>query len=114
MDSAQKLGLVKESGSHGWLEPYYSKMTQEINVTSRPNHNTNPFIINNCFTNDPKYVKQTWISNELRKRQERFSSFTNLNIYVGTWNVNGQIISDSLSKWIKSEHLVDVYALGYS
>lgn len=46
-------------------------------------------------------VKETWVAKELKKTEEEFTSWTDLRVLAGTWNVGGKLSTESLVPWLK-------------
>ena len=69
--------------------------------------NQNPFIMFDSDSRplDFKAIKNGWIAKELRTRESEYTSFFDVKIHVGTWNVNGRPPNESLDPWI---HAVDI------
>ncbi|XP_078485744.1 inositol polyphosphate 5-phosphatase OCRL isoform X2 [Ciona intestinalis] len=50
----------------------------------------------------------------MAKRQDDYTSTAPFNVFVGTWNVNGQLPTEPLDAWVSSEVTPpDVYAIGF-
>ncbi|KAF7729407.1 hypothetical protein EC973_004386 [Apophysomyces ossiformis] len=45
-------------------------------------------------------AKKHWVNARLKDQEDKFVSWSNANVFVGTWNVHGSLPDGSLSKWI--------------
>ncbi|KAI3633286.1 hypothetical protein MIR68_008233 [Amoeboaphelidium protococcarum] len=54
--------------------------------------------------------RQRWIDRELRKREDMYTSHAELNVFIGTWNVNDKLCKDSLRTWLSEQS--DIYVIG--
>ena len=77
---------------------------------------SNPFINfeNAISANTLKQIKDAWAAKELRNREATFADYNSLKLFVGTWNVNGQSVSEPLDLWLMTdkEDVPDLYILG--
>ncbi|RKP15480.1 Endonuclease/exonuclease/phosphatase [Piptocephalis cylindrospora] len=46
-------------------------------------------------------VKQDWVSMEMIRREKEYCSWENVQIAIGTWNVNGRWITEDLDEWLR-------------
>lgn len=53
-----------------------------------------------------KAIKEKWIQDQMRLRESEFTEKRQINVFVGTWNVNGKLTSEDLSLWLLSESIV--------
>ncbi|KAJ3402490.1 hypothetical protein HDV05_008492, partial [Chytridiales sp. JEL 0842] len=100
-----------------WLHYYENHLTP---TTKGPEDGqkiaaSNPFIMSD-FTLNPlnaKAIKDNWMMKQLRLKEKTFSSFKPANIFVGSWNVNGNPPTEPLAEWIKTEEDVDIFVFGF-
>jgi len=65
-------------------------------------------------------IREEWIRDEVRKRSDEFTSFKDLHVFVGTWNVNGKRpvmqVEEPLEGWLSvgaSGPVPDIYVCGF-
>ena len=72
---------------------------------------SNPLLSLSHHTNDVsdlqrknmmKIVKDEFVMRGLKARESEFVSYQSRNILLGTWNVNGKLVSESLLPWLQS------------
>ncbi|KAJ3205252.1 hypothetical protein HDU67_008937 [Dinochytrium kinnereticum] len=61
----------------------------------------------------PKIIKEAFTARQLRNRESTFSEYKDLRLFVGTWNVNGNDVTEDLSPWLACEEKPDMYILGF-
>lgn len=73
----------------------------------------NPFVRLHSFTHENiRVVKEKFLAQQLRHREEQFSSFAQWTVFCGTWNINGQIVKESLEAWLNHKD-ADILVLGF-
>ncbi|KAH9266737.1 hypothetical protein BASA84_000989 [Batrachochytrium salamandrivorans] len=129
MANAEAMGYTSFGQTHAWRR-YYEKMMHEMSQNAdgisgaRPSSThrvnsmvSNPFISyeSNVSANILKSIKDSWTAQELRKREMQFSDYSKLKLFIGTWNVNGRLATESLVPWLgsKDEEDPDMYILGF-
>ncbi|KAI8843640.1 Endonuclease/exonuclease/phosphatase [Chytridium lagenaria] len=93
-----------------WLQYYVNDYKVLLSPLESFKGHKNPFI-NSDFTpssESPKVIKEAYIARQLRERESIFSE-----VFVGTWNVNGNDVSEDLTPWLISETKPDLYILGF-
>ncbi|ORX35824.1 DNase I-like protein [Piromyces finnis] len=76
----------------------------------------NPFIhpLSSEITLNYRLSRECWISKQLAIEQPKFTDLKKINIFIGTWNVNGRDPECSLKGWLNSyKHKIpDIYVIG--
>ncbi|KAJ1984041.1 hypothetical protein H4R34_000903 [Dimargaris verticillata] len=54
------------------------------------------------FNPASKATKDAWIHGELRAREAQFTDYQSIRMFVGSWNVNGRMATQSLAPWFES------------
>lgn len=87
---------------YGWLEQY-----RRVDQTA-----INPSIADGRLTLTKRESK---FQEELERREDEYMTYLPLNIYIATWNVNGQSPGDvRLNEWLNAnEGVPDIYAIGF-
>ncbi len=49
------------------------------------------------------YIRDEWIKKQMKSRENDFTEFQPLKVFVGTWNVNGKKPSEALGEWLCSD-----------
>ena len=49
------------------------------------------------------YIRDDWIRKQMISREADFTEYHPLNIFVGTWNVNGKKSDEDISGWLCGE-----------
>ncbi len=101
--------------------PYPDDEMDQDNLNARARRardkNQNPFIAfdSDVRPQDFKAIKNGWIAKELRNRENEFSLYFDLNVHIGTWNVNGRPPTEPLDPWIHEFNFekADVLVLGF-
>jgi hypothetical protein len=68
--------------------------------------------------------EKDWLNSQLKSRQIEFSTQNNLNIFIGTWNVNGHntslssVSTENLEEWLglgisQNNIIPDIYVIGF-
>ncbi|KAJ9068326.1 hypothetical protein DSO57_1029940 [Entomophthora muscae] len=62
-----------------------------------------------------KAIKEEWVQKEMQAREDQFTTYDQMRLFVGTWNVNGKYATQSLSPWLLdgNEEEPDIYVLGF-
>lgn len=63
-----------------------------------------------------KSIKEQWVQKEMRAREAQFTTYDQIRLFVGTWNVNGKYATQTLSPWLQTEddsEEPDFYILGF-
>ena len=47
-------------------------------------------------------IKEEWVATQLKSREKDFTDYQDLRFFVGTWNVNGKLATESLQPWFSS------------
>ncbi|TPX35138.1 hypothetical protein SmJEL517_g02381 [Synchytrium microbalum] len=96
--------------SHEWRR-HYLPGDNTPTISKPPTRN--PFINDDkSAVTDTKAIKEAWIARELRSKAESFTSFTPINVFVGTYNVNGRIVTESLAPWLNTDCDPDILVIG--
>lgn len=46
-------------------------------------------------------MKETYVSHEkMTRREQQYTSYLGLDIWLGTWNVNGKKVDEDISDWL--------------
>lgn len=91
-----------ESLDFNWLNPYKRIDQTAINLSIADGRMT--------LTN-----RESKFQEELKRREDEYMMYLPLNIYVATWNVNGQAPGDTrLNEWLNTtETIPDIYAIAF-
>ncbi|KAJ1971283.1 hypothetical protein H4R35_005354 [Dimargaris xerosporica] len=54
------------------------------------------------FNPASKATKDAWIHGELRAREAQFTDYQSIRMFVGSWNVNGRMATQSLAPWFEN------------
>ncbi|KAJ3193294.1 hypothetical protein HK101_005090 [Irineochytrium annulatum] len=85
-------------------------------MTSQPDV-ANPFINADLTqaTTNVKGTKDGWVAKQLRQRESAFASFDTMRLFVGTWNVNGNDVTEDLLPWLRTAagEDPDLFVLGF-
>ncbi|KAI9290691.1 DNase I-like protein [Neoconidiobolus thromboides FSU 785] len=104
------------------LSPYIkASETRTINDLMNPLVMASPNMIDDNLSLEQennkrlKKIKEEWVAKEMREREAQFTNYEHINIFVGTWNVNGKYSNQPLSAWLfnDSEIEPDLYVLGF-
>lgn len=72
----------------------------------------NPFIDSTGdFASEIRHVKDQMTLKTLKAKELQYCKFSPVSIFCGTWNLNGQTITQSLKPWLNSE--ADIFVLGF-
>ncbi|RKO93184.1 Endonuclease/exonuclease/phosphatase, partial [Blyttiomyces helicus] len=128
MAIAQQNGYSRAT-SHSWISHYEDTSSAtivspendriggstDIGAATVPAIMANPFLTNATSSTDLKSIKDAWAAKELRAREKKFAEFENRKIFVGSWNVNGQLASQSLTPWLETaeDEQPVIYVLGF-
>ncbi|KAI0240548.1 hypothetical protein L0F63_007435 [Massospora cicadina] len=60
-------------------------------------------------------IKEEWVQKEMQAREDQFTTYDQIKLFVGTWNVNGKYATQPLSLWLVEgqEEMPDLYVLGF-
>lgn len=62
----------------------------------------------------PIAARDSVIRLQMTMREEEYTNLTSFRVFVGTWNVNGQMAAESLLDWLAADpEPPDVYAVGF-
>jgi hypothetical protein len=103
--------------SFNWLNNYKS---YETNLEEKFSYiietEENPFIHPLSYEISLNYrlSRECWIARQLAIEQKKFIEFKKLNVFIGTWNVNGRNPDCSLKMWLNSykNKTPDIYVIG--
>ncbi|KAI9102450.1 Endonuclease/exonuclease/phosphatase [Phlyctochytrium arcticum] len=129
MTVAREREYTMGSGTHHWIQ-YYEQgqksakdaLKDAANLEGAIDDKTqavlpNPFINSdsNVGGTAVKSVKDAWVARELRNRESKFVDFDSKQVFIGSWNVNGQSPTQSLSPWLRptDDPPASVYVLGF-
>ncbi|ORX44222.1 hypothetical protein BCR36DRAFT_586342 [Piromyces finnis] len=103
--------------SFNWLNNYKAYKTDlEEKFSSMTTTDENPFIhpLSSEITLNYRLSRECWISKQLAIEQPKFTDLKKINIFIGTWNVNGRDPECSLKGWLNSyKHKIpDIYVIG--
>ncbi|KAK8799422.1 hypothetical protein WA158_002637 [Blastocystis sp. Blastoise] len=63
-----------------------------------------------------KYIMDHYIESEMRKKEDSFSTYKDVSVWCGTWNVNGNKVDEDITEWLTGEKEGvpddDIYVLG--
>ena len=66
---------------------------------------------------DFEYIRDEYIRKKMVEREHEFTKTKTINVFTGTWNVNGKQVDEDLTDWLKpssQDHVsVDVYVIGF-
>ncbi|KAL2912761.1 hypothetical protein HK105_207753 [Polyrhizophydium stewartii] len=120
MAIAKNKGYLAGGPTHEWRRFYERMMLEASAATDRGRINSaasNPFINfdSGVSSNTLKMIKDAWAAKELRARELQFSDFSKIKLFVGTWNVKGNPVSESLTPWLSTskEDEPDMYIIGF-
>ncbi|KAJ3082671.1 hypothetical protein HDU99_001986 [Rhizoclosmatium hyalinum] len=96
-----------------WLA-YYRDQLDETG-RKQTHVSNNPFILDDFSLNpaNSRFIKENWIAAQQRIKESEFSSFSPIKVFTGTWNVNGQDPTESISPWFANANDADVFVLGF-
>ena len=86
-------------------EPDISESMQSLSL--------NPFILpdNQFNIKELDNIKKWYLAKNLRDKQLEFSTFSTINVFVGTWNVAGQMPNQDIKSWF-GEADYDIFVFG--
>ncbi|ORX75901.1 DNase I-like protein [Anaeromyces robustus] len=106
-----------EDFSFNWLNNYKSYETDlEEKFSNITTTEENPFIhpLSSEITLNYCLSRECWVSKQLAIEQPKFIDLRKINIFIGTWNVNGKNPDCSLNEWLNSYKYKtpDIYVIG--
>ena len=96
---------------------YSSRVDKEISKgitdTSTPSSSKNPFILSDKRFNtlEAENIKKWFQAKHLRDVRDEYSSYSNVKLFVGTWNVAGQAPDQDISSWFGGD-TYNIYVFG--
>lgn len=113
-DASDKNGdVIEEVDNHDLVPPPQKQMELpneffDAEETDFNGRKTNPTI--------KEYIKNKYIENEMRQKEESFTTYRDLSVWCGTWNVNGHKVDEDIAEWLTGEKDgvpdYDIYVLG--
>lgn len=46
------------------------------------------------------FIRDDWIAKQLRSRESEYTDFSPVDVFVGTWNVNGKKVTEEIATWL--------------
>ncbi|KAI9207174.1 Endonuclease/exonuclease/phosphatase [Polychytrium aggregatum] len=121
VSTCRQNNYCRGGASHAWHEVYAKNIAEgkyvqgETEKVPDAQRRTNPFLTSDdAFTGNLKHLKDAWLSQRLREKENVFSEYTNARIFMGTWNINGKDPSSSLLEWLQTsdDEQPDIYVIG--
>jgi len=103
--------------SFNWLNNYKAYETDlEEKFSNMTTTDENPFIhpLSSEITLNYRLSRECWVAKQLAIEQPKFIELKKINIFIGTWNVNGRNPDCSLKEWLNSykNKTPDIYVIG--
>jgi len=103
--------------SFNWLNNYKAYETDlEEKFSNMTTTDENPFIhpLSSEITLNYRLSRECWVAKQLAVEQPKFMDLKKINVFIGTWNVNGRNPDCSLKEWLNSykNKTPDIYVIG--
>ncbi|CAG9322206.1 OCRL_2 [Blepharisma stoltei] len=103
----QRAPFSSDANTHRWIWYYESVIPAQVRTLDENNerdfkHRTTVALLPEHFGSE---IMNTYIKEQLQKRENEFTEIKDLKIMVGTWNAAGTAPAEPLISWLKCQNL---------
>ncbi|XP_044755725.1 inositol polyphosphate 5-phosphatase OCRL isoform X2 [Coccinella septempunctata] len=109
-----KEGSHSEETDYQWLTKYTNLYECSNNTNTEIQYPDISFIRQNMTQNQSSINRESMIKYQLKLKEPEYIHYQEFTIFIGTWNVNGQLPTVSLKPWLSCDNNPpDLYAVGF-
>ncbi|KAL3268546.1 hypothetical protein HHI36_007653 [Cryptolaemus montrouzieri] len=106
--------FLSEESDKRWLLKYTDLYNSLENTELKSQLDDIPFIRQKMAQNQNSINRDSMLKYQLKLKEPEFTQYQEFTLFIGTWNVNGQLPSISLKPWLSSDDdPPDLYAVGF-